>query len=172
MDSAWNKRNYKLQITSSISAVSWEFKGTNHWSSQDSFVCFIYYATIKFKYRPASIDYDYPSTPRSRATFEYLNLNIYPKPTSQVMEVMRQTKGANDRRFLEILRVIESREEERPSPYGPSSRSNSRFLEQGLCRKAPRLSVLPMIVRVTLTCLWFHLRTLQKDICLVRYRKK
>lgn len=88
---------------------------------------------------PTSSDYDYPSTPRSHATSGWT-------PSSQQSSSANQpsnrgnasNQGTIDRRFEEALRVIEAREEQHPSPYVPSSRSNSRSLEQGSLQRGPQ----------------------------------
>lgn len=88
---------------------------------------------------PTSSEYDCPSAPRSHATSGWT-------PSSQQSSSANQpsnggnasNQGAIDRRFEEALRVIEAREEQHPSPYGPSSRSNSRSPEQGSLQRGPQ----------------------------------
>lgn len=88
---------------------------------------------------PISSDYDFPSTPRSHATSGWIPSSQQPSSANQPSNGGHASnQGIIDRGFEEALRVIEVREEQHPSPYGPSSRSNSRSLEQGSLQKGPK----------------------------------
>lgn len=85
---------------------------------------------------PISSDYDFPSTPRSHATSGWIPSSQQPSSANQPSNGGHASnQGVIDRGFEEALRVIKAREEQHPSPYGPSSRSNSRSLEQGSLQK-------------------------------------
>lgn len=90
---------------------------------------------------------------RMRLLVGYLHLNP-PQPTIQVM---RQTRGS----LTEGLRrhYVSSKQEKNSIHL-----TMDLVLDQtqdpwskGLCRRTPRLSCLPMMVRMALTCFWFHL---------------
>lgn len=88
---------------------------------------------------PISSDYDFPSTSRSHATSGWIPSSQQPSSANQPSNGGHASnQGIIDRGFEEALRVIEAREEQHPSPYGPSSRSNSRSLEQGSLQKGPQ----------------------------------
>lgn len=90
---------------------------------------------------PISSDYDFPSTPRSHATFGWIPSSQQPYSANQPSNGGHASNpGIIDRGFEEAIRVIEAREEQHPSPYGPSSRSNSRSLEQGSLQKGPQIT--------------------------------
>lgn len=81
---------------------------------------------------PLSSDYDFPSTSRSHATSWWIPSSQQPSSANHPSNGDHASnQGIIDRGFAETLRVIKAREEQHPSPYGPSSRSNSRSLEQG-----------------------------------------
>lgn len=88
---------------------------------------------------PISSDYDFPSTPRSHATSVWIPSFQQPSSANQPNnEGHASNQGIIGRGFEEALRVIEAKEEQNPSPYGPSSRSNSRSLEQGPLQEGPQ----------------------------------
>lgn len=90
---------------------------------------------------PTSSDYYYPSTPRSHATSGWTSSSQQSSANQPSNGGNASNQGTIDRRFEEALRVIEAREKQHPSPYGPSSRSNSRFLEQGSFQRGPQTNL-------------------------------
>ena len=79
---------------------------------------------------------EFPTTPRPHAASRWT-------PTSQQSSSSnRQGRGTMDRRNEETLRVIETREGQRPSPYGTSSRVSSRTMEQGPLQRGPQTKLL------------------------------
>lgn len=88
---------------------------------------------------PISSYYDFPSTPMSHATSGCMSSSQQPSSANQPSNGGHASnQWIIDRGFEEALRVIEAREEQHPSPYGPSSRSNSRSLKQGSLQKSPQ----------------------------------
>lgn len=88
---------------------------------------------------PTSSDYDYPSAPKSHATSGWIRSSQQSSSANQTSnEGNGSNQGAIDGRFEEALRVFKAREEQHPSPYGPSSRSNSRSLKQGSLQRSPQ----------------------------------
>lgn len=114
---------------------------------------------IRTGQNPTSIDYDYPSTPsHMRLLGGHLYLNNPSQRTRQVMEEMRQTRGPLTD---DLRRHYVSSKQEKNSTYLPMDLVLDQTPDpwsKGLCKGAPRLSCLPMTVRMTLTCFWFHLR--------------
>lgn len=95
---------------------------------------------------------------RMRLLGGYLHLNNPPQPTIQVMEIMRQTRGS----LTEGLRRhYVSSKQEKNSIHLPMDLVLDQTQDpwsKGLCRRTLRLSCLPMMVRMALTCFWFHMR--------------
>lgn len=102
---------------------------------------------------PISSDYDSPSTPRSHATSGWISSSQQPSSANQPSNGGHASnQGIIDRGFEQALRVIEAREEQH-LPMDPFLDQTPDPWSKGLCRKTPRLSCLPMMVRMTLTCL-------------------
>ena len=79
---------------------------------------------------------DFPTNPRPHAASGWT-------PTAQQSSLSnqpsnRQGRGTVEKRIEETLRVIEARDVQRPSLYGPSSRVSFRTIEQGPLQRGPQ----------------------------------